>query len=115
MATITPTNVDTSNTPNVKRHQWAFTAGDTGVAIDLLGWVNVSVSAIGTYNGATILIEQSDDNVTFVTAVDPQANAISKTADFIETLLDTVRYIRPRVSAGSVTAVTITLTATKRA
>jgi hypothetical protein len=109
MATITQTYPDTSNYPNTKQVQWAFTAGDTGVAEQMNNWADKTVIMTGTFNGATVIVEQSVDNVTFVQSQDPEGNAISMTANAIKTILDNAPYIRPRVSSGSVTAVTITI------
>lgn len=111
MATITPTYPDTGGQPGLKRVQWVFSGADTGVAVQADEWPDKTVSVVGTWNGATVVIEQSEDNVTFLTSVDPQGNNISKTADAMETILDNTKYIRPRVSAGTPTSLTITITA----
>ena len=63
-----------------------------------------SVQVIGTFGaGGTVLIEGSIDNTNWATLNDPQGNALSITVAKIETLLEAVPYLRPRVSAGDVT------------
>jgi hypothetical protein len=50
--------------------------------------------------GGTIVLEGSNDGVTYYTLTDPQGNAISKTALGIEAVQEVVRFVRPRVTAG---------------
>ena len=55
----------------------------------------------GTFSSATVVLQGSMDNTTWLTLADPQGNAISKTAAAIEAVLDNPRYIRPTTSGGS--------------
>lgn len=64
-------------------------------------WADKSVQVIGTFNGGTVVIEGSNDGTNWVTLSDPQGNALSKTAAFLEQILEATRYVRPRVSAGT--------------
>lgn len=99
--------------PNVKIITWNFTAGETGTAIYLPDWLDLTVFMTGTFGG-TVIMELSADGTTYVAAVDPLENAISMTAAGVKTFLDHGLYVRPRVSVGSVTAVKITLIGHKR-
>lgn len=74
---------------------------DTGSPIEMPGSHIRSIHFTGTFSvGGTIVLEGSNDGVTYKTLTDPQANDISKTAEAIEQVQELVRYIRPRVSAG---------------
>lgn len=110
MATISYA-VDEIKTYGEQAHvvSWAFTGGDTGVPIEMPGASTRSVQFAGTFNGATVVLEGSNDGTNYATLTDPQGNAISKTADALEKVEEVTRYVRPRVSAGAVTAVTITM------
>jgi hypothetical protein len=110
MATINPTLTTIgAQDGSVKKAVWSFTGSDTGVAIRYAEWADRSVQMSGTWNGATVLWEGSNDGgTTYLPLTDPQGNAISKTADAIEAVTEICELARPRVSAGSVTAVTVT-------
>lgn len=75
--------------------------GDNGEAIEMPGSHIRSIHFTGTFSvGGTIVLEGSNDGVTFVTLTDPQANNISKTAEAIEQVQELTRYVRPRVTGG---------------
>lgn len=82
---------------------------DTGTGIELTGMADRSIQVSGTWASATVVVQGSNDNVTWVTLVDPQGNAISKTADFIEQILEYTRYIRVSSSGGAGTNLNATL------
>jgi len=93
-------------------HQWKWETllqGDVGGVLDeKQGSVNFpdkTVSITGTYGGATLVIEGSNDNVTFVTLHDTfdvaATSAISVTAgNHVLGILESPRYIRPNVTGG---------------
>lgn len=75
---------------------------DTSPApFEMVEWADRSVQVVGTFNGGTVVIEGSNDGQNWVTLTDPQGNAITKTAAFIEQLLEVTRFVRPRVSLGT--------------
>lgn len=84
---------------------------DSGAPIELPNYADRSVQVTGTFGaGGTIVIEGSIDGTNYVTLTDPSSTAISKTAAFIEAVLENVRYIRPRVTAGDgTTSLTCTM------
>jgi len=73
---------------------------DTGRAIQMPGSSDRSVQISGTFNTATVVLQGSNDNVTWFTLTDPQGNAISKTAGALEMISELTRYIRPVTSGG---------------
>lgn len=75
-------------------------ANNVGSAISLDGWADRSVQFSGTWDSATAILQGSNDGTTYFTLTDPQANAISKTADAIEQIEENVRYVRPSTSGG---------------
>ena len=72
-----------------------------GNALEMPGSSDRSVQVVGTWDSATFVLEGSNDGTTWATLTDPQGNAISKTANFIEMISELTRYIRPRISGGS--------------
>ena len=62
---------------------------------------DMAVQVSGTFGGATVLIEGSNDNSNWFTLNDPQGTALSiATSGKIETILEAPRYIRPTSSGG---------------
>jgi hypothetical protein len=91
---------------------WASIANsDNGVAIEMPGSSLRSIQFGGTFGvGGTIVLEGSNDGVTYFTLTDPQGNSISKTSASLEAVQELTRYVRPRVTAGDgTTALNATL------
>lgn len=88
------------------------TTGDTGQPLEAAGFPDKTVQAFGTAV-TSITMEGSNDprvltdavNAVWFPLVDPQGNAITKTAAFGEVLLESPRFIRPNLTTG--TAVTV--------
>lgn len=87
--------------------------GDDGEGFDPQTFADVSVHVHGTFGtGGTVLIEGSNQATpsSWATLADPQGNALSFTAEKIEQVLEGVRWIRPRVSAGDgTTSLTVSM------
>jgi len=60
-----------------------------------------SVQASGTFGGATVVMQHSNDGTNWFTAKDLQGNDISLTADGIAEFSLSSAYIRPAISGGS--------------
>ena len=97
-------------------HKWIWDAmgdDDTGDALDPDGggmsFADKTVQASGTWASATVVIQGSNDNVTWFTLNDPGGTALSFTADAIKVILENPLYIRPKSSGGSGTDVNVTL------
>ena len=85
-----------------------------GVAMNAPGLPDKTVHIVGPTGGtSTVIIEGTNDATptgTWTTLTDPQGNAISKTSDAIESILENPKYIRPRfsvVTSGKTIVVTI--------
>jgi hypothetical protein len=75
--------------------------GDDGAPIEMPGSSDRSVQLLGTLGAAgSCRIEGSNDGTTYHVLSDPQGNALDITSLKIETVLELVRFIRPRVTAG---------------
>lgn len=87
--------------------------GDDGQAWDTQDFRDVSVQVLGTFGAAGNLRMEGSNEVTptnWATLADPQGNAVDITAAKIEQLLENVRWIRPRATAGDgTTALTVRL------
>lgn len=110
MATIQPTR---SIVSGGKGHvySWVLAAGDDGAPIESVEFADRSVQVEGTFGGASIAIEGSNDTAAFRTLTDPQGNDLLVTAPKIEMVTEVTRQIRPRVVGGTGTSVTVSLLA----
>lgn len=73
---------------------------NVGDAIEMPGSSDRSIQVDGTWDGATLVFEGSNDGATWFTLTDPQGNAISKTVDSLEMIEELTRYVRPRISVN---------------
>ncbi len=81
----------------------AITAsGDVGEAVQHVTARDRTVQVVGTFgSGGTVVIEGSNDGVTYTTLKDVHGTALSITAAYIGQLGSAPRYIRPRCTAGT--------------
>lgn len=122
MATVTPTKTalpDTMDNRGVTETIWSALAGDpvdVGAGVQLANHTDRSVQFGGTFGaGGTVIIEGSNDNVTWFTLNDAFDAPISFTSAGLVQILEITRYIRPRVTAGDgTTAIDVTLLASQR-
>jgi len=100
MATPAPTKVETG--ANCTIHTWTLTTADhTGEAVELPMASDRTIQFTDTsssWGSASASLDGSLDGVTYFILTDPQGNAITKTDDALEAVLENVRYIRPRLS-----------------
>lgn len=112
MATITPTIVPVSD-PGVTRVYLATWASigdaDTCTAVPMSGASDRSVQITGTFGGATIVVQGSNDGTNYAPLTDPQGNAISKTSAAIEQISEISRFVKPTTSGGTSSAITVSL------
>lgn len=112
MSNITPTVVkDSSPSGNVWIATWAVMGNaDTGLPVSMGGASDRSVQVTGTFGGATVTVQGSNDGTNYFTLADPQGNALTWTsANRLEAILELTRYIRAITSGGTGTSVTVDL------
>jgi hypothetical protein len=115
MATVNPTIVDLDGSRQVIKFTWALTSANTdGAPIppSYAEYADRTVYFLGTWGGATA-VWQGGDGSTWLTLTDAQTTAISKTADGIETVVETPEYSRPNLTVPGAGA-TITVTCIAR-
>lgn len=91
-------------------YTWAnLAAGDDGAPIEAVEFADRSVQVAGTFGGATLVVEGSNDSTAYGTLTDPQGNDLNITAARIEMVSEVTRLIRPRVQGGTGVNLTISL------
>jgi len=92
---------------------WASLAasGDVGQALQRTDLVDRSVQVTGTFSGATIVFEGSNDGTNYFTLSSPSGTALSFTAAGLMQVTEATAWVRPHVTAGSGASLTVTLTA----
>ena len=102
MPTINP-EFDTS-VANVPRIIWETLAtGDTVVAqaVPARSGLAGSVQISGTFGGATVVLQCSNDGTTYFTLTDTQGTDISATANSYFEFTTAAVYLRPSISGGT--------------
>jgi hypothetical protein len=76
--------------------------GDSGSAVKFAEWADRTIHVKGTFGvGGNVIIEGSNDGVTFATLNDATGTAMGTiTAESVKQMSEAPLYIRPRVSAG---------------
>lgn len=87
--------------------------GDSGLPLEGPNLSDKTFSLTGTYGGATVTIEGSNDGSTWITLKDPFGDLYSYTAGSkCEIILQNPRYLRPNVTGGDgTTSLTFSITA----
>jgi hypothetical protein len=93
---------------NVAVYSWTLSTGDVGLSIQGPGFADRSFQVTGTFGGASIIIEGSNDGSNYYTLDDPFGNALSISSAALKQVTEVAWYIRPRVSGGSGVAITVT-------
>lgn len=110
MPTIAYTRPVTGNTAlNVV--QWpALAQGDDGAPLADGQYSDRSVQVAGTFDGASVRIEGSNDGENWATLTDPQGNDLLVTTAKIEAITEVSLRLRPViVGGGASTALTVTV------
>jgi len=119
MATVTPTvSRDVGERDgSVVLWTWALaTANVDGFPLEWSEWADRTFTASGTWGGATLSIEGSNDGTNFFTLSNAAGGtAATFTADGCKTIIETPRWARPKLTtAGSGATVTVTLCARRQ-
>lgn len=88
---------------------WDLGNADQGAACEMIMASDKSVQIEGTFGGATVVLQGSNDGSNWKTLSDPSNTALSFTSAGLEAVLEHTRYIRPSSSGGTGTAVTVTV------
>lgn len=79
----------------------AMATGDTGAPVENQTFSDRSIQFVGTFGGATVVLEGSNDGTNWVTLTDPASVALSFTSAGLKQILQVTRYMRPNVSGGA--------------
>ena len=95
-------NLSVTELPYSKMAAWSgLLNGDDGQAFEALEYADRAMQVTGTFGtGGSLQLEGSNDGSNWVILADPQGNPLTFTAGKIEQVLETPRYVRPRVTAG---------------
>jgi len=103
--TITPAVPYNNHDANVVK--WTLSAGDDGAPLPMPQAADRSAQILGTFGGATVIIEGANDNASadesgtrYSPLTDPFNVAISKSAAGVSGITEMTRVVRPRVSGG---------------
>lgn len=108
MATVSSTVL--SGAPYSACSTWALAEGDDGVPAAYPEYSDRSVQVAGTFGGATVVIEGSNDGVNWSTLRDPQGSSLSLTSAGLKGVVEMSAAIRPRVTGGDgTTALTVSM------
>jgi len=102
MATIYPTPNKVAS--GVNTHTWeTLTENDTAAAalIGGLGPLSASVQFVGTFGGATVVLQGSNDGTNWVTIQDLEGNNVSFTAVGAADFSTAMVYLRPSATSGT--------------
>lgn len=88
------------------------TAGNASIAryAPLVSLVCASVQVSGTIGGATIVLQGSNDGVTYATLKDTAGNDISFTAAGYAEFSSAAAFVKPSISAGTGDSINVILT-----
>lgn len=73
---------------------------DTGQPLPFTLYSDRSVQVTGTFGGASVTIEGSNDGENWFTLADPQGNSLNFVTAKLEAILELVLWIRPKVTGG---------------
>ena len=109
MATISSTFVPTTTLSTTTVKWTGMTTGDVGAGVAYSDYRDRTVQILGTFGGATVTIEGSNDGgTTWATLTDQGGNNLTFTAAGIKHVQQLTEYIRPTVTAGDgTTALTV--------
>jgi len=90
---------------------WTLGNADNGQSIPAVRLADKTVQIAGTFGGATITLQGSNDDTNWETLNDADGVAIAKTASFLGLIRENPKSIRAISSGGTGTAVTVTVVA----
>lgn len=110
MDNINPTvNRAVQGAQSVALAQWALGIADTGNPVTLTDGADRSIQVEGTFGGATVTVQGSNDGTNWETLRDPLGNLLTFTAAGLKAILEMTIYTRVISAGGTGTAITATL------
>jgi hypothetical protein len=100
MATVSHTRSTTGNSRAFVATWLNLATGDEGDALPFGQYTDRSVQVVGTFGGATVVVEGSLNGTDWATLTDPQGNDLLITTAKIEMVTEATVFIRPRISGG---------------
>ncbi|WP_374312437.1 hypothetical protein [Dongia sp.] len=101
MSTAKTTAIPDSLNQRVAITTWpALLASETGEPVEAAQFADRSVQISGSFGGASVIVEGSNDGVSYFPLTDPQGNSLTFTASKLEAVTELTRWLRPRVSGG---------------
>jgi hypothetical protein len=87
------------------------TNGDTfqPIPTEFADYSDRSIQVSGTFGGATVNLQGSNDGTNFANLSDPQGVAIGFTASGIKQVLEAVLYQRPAISGGTGSSINVSM------
>jgi hypothetical protein len=110
MATIIPTTVEQQI--QAAAYRWTdYSTADTSTPIKVQNMQGLagSVQVTGTFGGATITLQGSNDGTNYVTLKDSAGTAISFTAAGMAEFSTAALFVKPTSSGGTADNVTVTV------
>jgi len=104
MATVHTENVDNDK---MKSETWTLGNADTGASALMRRWADRTVHVLGTFAGATITIQGSNDNTNWLTLNDSLGSPLTFTATGMKLILENPIWVRAISSGGAGTAATV--------
>ena len=88
-------------TGNVNLVTWSgLLLGDDGAGAEWVDFADRCIQVTGTFGGASVLVQGSNDGINWGALSDPQGNPLTFTAQKLEQALELPRFVRPLVSGG---------------
>jgi hypothetical protein len=100
MATIEVSRTATGTSAAFVASWTPLAQGDSGQALPHSQYSDKSVQVFGTFGGASVAVEGSNNGTVWATLTDPQGNDLLITAAKIEMVTEATAFIRPRVVGG---------------
>lgn len=98
--TTQSTKISTGNHKSIVIAWLAIPLNGDGESIPFCQYTDKSAQVTGTFGGATVQIEGSNNGADWATLTDPQGNSLSFTGPKIEMVAEATYLVRPKVTGG---------------
>jgi hypothetical protein len=106
---VASTNINTGNSRSLVVQWSAIGTDDVGDALPFSQYTDKSVQVTGTFGGASVRLQGSNDGTNWFTLTDPQGNPLSFSAAGLEAVSEATRFVRPSVVGGVGAAINVHL------